>query len=222
LTRITRITPASGASKAPTTGETYDMTESKSIPSLHRVSVTGPRVHLREVGEGDFDAAWAWASREEFFRFLPIEQPDRSDERIWLESVIAEAREVSRRQYQLGIEALNNGSLVGMVRLGIDSERDRSANIGYGINPDFWGLGYATEAARLIVRFGFETLGLHRIWATHHPENFASRRVLDKIGFQEEGRRRDDRFVGGAWYDSVVCSILESEWSPKETDRRAT
>jgi [ribosomal protein S5]-alanine N-acetyltransferase len=62
------------------------------------------------------------------------------------------------------------------------------------------------------VGFGFERLGMHRIWATHHPENVASRRVLDKLGFREEGRRRDDRMIGGQWSDSVVCSLLEDEW----------
>jgi RimJ/RimL family protein N-acetyltransferase len=53
---------------------------------------------------------------------------------------------------------------------------------------------------------------MHRIWATHHPDNIASRKDLDRVGFQEEGRLRDDRFVDGAWHDSVVCSILENEW----------
>jgi RimJ/RimL family protein N-acetyltransferase len=187
------------------------MAYSQSIPTLYPVAIDGLRLRLREVDESDFEAAWAWASRPEFFRFLPIDQPSREDEHVWLESVIKEAQAAPRRQYQLGIDASDAGGLVGMVRIGIDSERHRSASIGYGINPDFWGRGYATEAARLIVRFGFETLGLHRIWATHHPENGASRRVLDKIGFREEGRRRDDRFVDGAWYDSVVCSILESD-----------
>ena len=190
------------------------MADSELMPTLFPVAIDGLRIRLREVDERDFDAAWAWASRAEFFRFLPIDQPAREDEQAWLESVITEARAAPRRQYQLGIDASGVGGLVGMVRIGIDSERHRSANIGYGVNPDFWGRGYATEAARLIVGFGFETLGLHRIWATHHPENGASRRVLDKIGFREEGRRRDDRFVDGAWYDSVVCSILESDSLP--------
>jgi ribosomal-protein-alanine N-acetyltransferase len=190
------------------------MPEAPSIPSIYPASIVGERVRLREVDEDDFEATWTrWGSRTEFFRFLPIEQPTTLDEEhAWLASVINEARAVPRRQYQLGIDAA--GGLVGMVRLGIDSERHRSADLGYGVGPDEWGQGYATEAARLIVRFGFETLGLHRIWATHHPENLASRRVLDKLGFVEEGRRRDDRFVDGAWYDSVVCSMLESDASP--------
>ena len=125
---------------------------------------------------------------------------------------MAEATGTSRRQYQLGIELARTGSVVGMTRIGVDSERHRSANIGYSVAPAFWGRGIASEAAALIVGFGFERLGMHRIWATHHPENAASRRVLDKLGFREEGRRREDRMTGGRWFDSVVCSLLEDEW----------
>ena len=135
----------------------------------------------------------------------------RRGRHLWLELVIAEAVGTPRRQYRLGIELAETGLLVGMMRIGVGSERHRSANIGYGVAPPFWGRGIASEAAALIVGFGFERLGMHRIWATHHPENVASRRVLDKLGFREEGRRRDARMIAGQWSDSVVCSLLEDE-----------
>jgi ribosomal-protein-alanine N-acetyltransferase len=184
----------------------------REVPTIFPVLVEGERLRLREVNIDDLEATWEWASRVEFFRFLPIDQPTREEERAWLDSIVTESHERARHQYELGVEVLDGSELIGMVRLGIDSERHRSANIGYGISPNRWGNGYATEAAQLIVGFGFEALGLHRIWATHHPDNLASRKVLEKVGLREEGRRRDERFVGGLWYDSVVCSILEDEW----------
>ena len=203
-----RATPERGGAR-----QTSRMSELEPVPSTYPVVLDGGRLRLREVGLADLDDAWAWSSDERFFRYLPVEQPaDREAERLWLESVIAEAIGTPRRQYQLGIELAETGSLVGMTRIGVDSERHRSANIGYGVAPAFWGRGIASEAAALIVGFGFERLGMHRIWATHHPENVASRRVLDRLGFREEGRRRDDRMIGGRWSDSVVCSLLEDEW----------
>jgi RimJ/RimL family protein N-acetyltransferase len=187
----------------------------REVPTIFPVLVEGRRIRLREVNIDDFEATWEWASRAELFRFLPIDQPTREEERAWLDSIVPEFHERPRRRYELGIEIVDGSELVGMVRLGIDSERHRSVSMSYGISPNYWGHGYATEATQLIVGFGFEALGLHRVWATHHPDNLASRKVMEKVGLREEGRRRDDRFVGGVWYDSVVCSILEDEWRPR-------
>jgi ribosomal-protein-alanine N-acetyltransferase len=184
----------------------------RAVPRIFPCVLDGQHIRVREVDLGDLEATWAWASRAEFFRFLPVDQPTREEERAWLEAIVADARQIPRRRYELGVEVVEASELVGMVRLAIESERHRNASVGYGIRPDCWGHGYATEAARLIVGFGFESLGMHRIWATHHPDNLASRKVLDRVGFKEEGRRRDDRVVGGAWHDSIVCSILENEW----------
>ncbi len=189
----------------------------RAVPSIFPALVEGERIRLREVNIDDFEATWRWASRPEFFRFLPIDQPTHDEERAGLGSVVVESHGVPRRHYELGIEVVDSCELIGMVRLGIDSERHRSAGIGYGISPDRWGRGYATEAAQLIVGFGFEALGPHRLWATHHPDNLASRKVMEKVAFREEGRRRDDRLVGGVWYDSVVCSILEDDWRLRRT-----
>lgn len=182
------------------------------VPTTFPITIDGERIRLREVNLADLDASWSWASHEEFFRFLPFEQPDREEQLSWLQSVVDESRAVPRRQFQLGIEIVETGVLIGMARLGIESDQHRNASLGYGIHPDYWGQGFATEATRLLLDFGFTILGMHRIWATHHPDNDASRRVLDKAGLREEGRLRDDRLVDGVWYDSVVCSILDTEW----------
>jgi RimJ/RimL family protein N-acetyltransferase len=159
----------------------------RAVPSIFPAMVEGERVRLREVNSDDFEATWGWASRAEFFRFLPIDQPTRDEERAWLDSVVVEAHEVPRRQYELGIEVVDSCELIGMVRLGVDSERHRSASIGYGISPDRWGHGYATEAAELIVGFGFEPSGCtasgRRITRTTLPPARSWRRS----GFEKRG-----------------------------------
>ncbi len=75
-----------------------------------------------------------------------------------------------------------------------------------------WGLGYATEATRLIVAFGFRELGLHRIEATCAPENLGSVRVLEKIGMRREGQLKQHLLAHGAWRDSLVYGVLRGEW----------
>jgi RimJ/RimL family protein N-acetyltransferase len=126
-----RATPESAGER-----QTLRMAELEPVPSSYEVVLEGRRLRLREVGRADLDDAWTWSSAERFFRYLPVGQPaDREAERLWLESVMAEATEMPRRQYQLGIELAETGSLAGMARIGVDSVRHRSANIGYGVSP---------------------------------------------------------------------------------------
>jgi ribosomal-protein-alanine N-acetyltransferase len=183
------------------------------IPSVFPVTIEGERVRLREFTLQDLDRAWEWARHPEFFRYIASGAPrSHEEERTWLNGVLEAATFRPRLYYRLGMELREGKLLIGDAAMGIESDRARGASIGYGVHPDWWGHGYATEAASLIVRFGFQTLRLHRIWGTHHPENVASGRVLEKLGMQYEGRLRDDRFIRGRWYDSVLCSILEEEW----------
>jgi RimJ/RimL family protein N-acetyltransferase len=98
-----------------------------------------------------------------------------------------------------------------MVRLSITSNEHRIAEIGYGINSDFQGLGYMTEAVQAVLNFGFGELALHRIWATTDVENVASCRVLEKVGMVQEGLLRQDKLVRGQWRDSFLYAVLEGE-----------
>jgi ribosomal-protein-alanine N-acetyltransferase len=91
----------------------------------------------------------------------------------------------------------------------------QAAKLGYAIAADHWGRGYATDAARAMVTFGFHELGLHRITAAIGPENAASMAVVKRLGFTREGHLRDHVFTNGAWRDSVLWSILAHEWPPQ-------
>ena len=80
------------------------------------------------------------------------------------------------------------GTLVGSIALHPNA-RDDNGEIGYWIGRPYWGQGYATEAAREVVRYGFEELGLHRVHANHLGSNPASGKVLEKVGMTREGTR---------------------------------
>jgi [ribosomal protein S5]-alanine N-acetyltransferase len=103
------------------------------------------------------------------------------------------------------------GELCGSVGLLINP-RDANAELGYWIGVPYWGRGYATEAAREVVRYGFEQLGLHRIYAAHFGNNPASGRVLRKIGMAYEGTRREHHRKWGEYEDRVEYGLLLGEW----------
>lgn len=87
----------------------------------------------------------------------------------------------------------------------------RNAELGYWITPDEQGNGYATEAADLCLTHAFDELGLHKVWARTVEDNAASKRVLEKLGFQHEGVLREHWQGFGRYVDEHRFGLLESE-----------
>jgi ribosomal-protein-alanine N-acetyltransferase len=108
-----------------------------------------------------------------------------------------------------------NGELCGATGLHI-GEAHKHAELGYWIGVPFWGRGYATEAASAAVSFGFESLGLNRIFAQCFTENAASRRVLEKIGMWREGRLRQHVLKWGEFIDVENYGLLAEEFRTLE------
>jgi [ribosomal protein S5]-alanine N-acetyltransferase len=107
------------------------------------------------------------------------------------------------------------GTLVGSVTAHLNS-RDENAEVGYWIGKPYWGQGYCTEAARELVRYGFEELGLHRIHSNHFGSNVASGRVMQKVGMTCEGTRREHYKRWGAYEDRVEYGLLARDWRAYE------
>lgn len=107
-------------------------------------------------------------------------------------------------------------ALVGAISLRINAGA-RNAELGYWFGVPYWGQGYATEAARAVVGFAFEELGLHRVYAAHMAGNPASGRVMEKIGMQYEGCLRQHDCKWGEFHDLVMRGVLASEWNAVAT-----
>jgi RimJ/RimL family protein N-acetyltransferase len=104
------------------------------------------------------------------------------------------------------------GETVGIVGTYIGDERARVAGLYYLVLPEYQGNGYATEAARLLTEFAFVDLNAQKIAATVIASNAASERVLEKLGFQQEGRRRNQMYKDGKYRDVTEWGLLESEF----------
>ncbi|WP_305784971.1 GNAT family N-acetyltransferase [Symbioplanes lichenis] len=124
-----------------------------------------------------------------------------------LNGILERAVLESRSEYYLAVEV--QGVLAGFCRLGFNGVK--AAKLGYAIGADHWGKGYATDAARTMVDFGFNELGLHRISAAIGPDNHASIAVVECLGMQYEGRIRDHVHTNGAWRDSLLYAVLSHE-----------
>ena len=86
------------------------------------------------------------------------------------------------------------------------------AEMGYDLNPAFWGKGIMTEALSAMIQYGFDYMGLHRIEVLISRQNRRSQSLIRRLGFRKEGVLRDHYFVEGRFSDDMIFSLLKEEW----------
>lgn len=170
----------------------------------------GERVYLRPVeAASDLERCLGWINDPEIQsrlgRRLPI---SRSMEESWFE-----AQYKKDEGFSLAIVLREGDRHIGNCGLHDLDTVNRSAEFGILIGErDAWGRGYGPEAARLLLQFGFDELGLHRIWLRAYSFNRQAVRAYEKAGFTHEGILRGTYYRHGAFHDSIVMSVLEEEW----------
>lgn len=170
------------------------------------------RLILRDFVESDWPAVHEYASDDEVVRYLTFGPNSEEDTRNFLQREISLQTQKPRQHFALAVTLKAQKQLIGICRISTLDTVNKIGSIGYCFIKKFWGQGYATEAVREIICFGFQELGLHRIFATCHPANIASVRVMQKNGMQQEGYLRQHHWIKGEWRDSWLYAILEDEW----------
>jgi ribosomal-protein-alanine N-acetyltransferase len=102
--------------------------------------------------------------------------------------------------------------LIGICNLSPIHVQHSRAELGYDLTPSYWGQGIIPEAAGAVVAVAFEQMALHSLEAQIDPRNIASQRVLEKLGFRQEGYFRENMCIAGEFSDTAVFSLLRSEW----------
>ena len=121
----------------------------------------------------------------------------------------------AREGIRWGITSKGDDRLIGSCGHWRLMKQHFRSEIGYELAPEHWGQGLMTEAIGAIVRFGFERMGLHSIEAQIDPDNLASRKVLEKLGFVQEGYFRENYCLDGQFTDTAVFSLLRARWQEK-------
>lgn len=174
--------------------------------------LTTNRLVLREFTPDDWQATLAYQSHSLYLRFYPWTQRSEADVQAFIGLFLNQQQEQPRRNFQLALAQKSDGRLIGSGGVRVHNAEERQANIGYELNPLFWGNGFATEAVRELLRFGFQTLGMHRICGECVDENAASVRVMEKSGMRREAHFRESTWFKNRWWNSLTYAILEEEW----------
>lgn len=179
----------------------------------------GKRLYLRRPRVADFDE-WS-ALRAESRSFLTPWEPTWPRDALSEDSFRRRVRRAAQEWrdeagyglflVRLADEALLGGITLGSVRRGVA----QTATLGYWIGAPYARQGFMTEAVHCALGFGFERLGLHRVEAACLPNNTASRGLLLKCGFREEGLAREYLKISGRWTDHLLFGILATDNRPR-------
>lgn len=175
-------------------------------PTLHTA-----RLRLRPFHDADADDLFALQSSAHVLRYWDAPPwRDRERARRFIDACRRMAEEGTGAR--LAVDRLDDGTFIGWCSLSGWNPEYRSASLGYCYAETAWGHGFATEAARALLQWAFDTLDVNRVQAETDTRNLASARVLEKLGFVREGTLREDCIVNGDVSDSWVYGLLRREW----------
>ncbi|RYZ62415.1 MAG: N-acetyltransferase [Proteobacteria bacterium] len=167
------------------------------------------RFRLREFERGDFASVHEYASDSEVTQHMEWGPNSEADTQSFIDQVLSDREQSPRLMYDRAITLADTGEVIGSASIRIRDLKNQNADFGYVLNRRYWGQGLATEVALELVRFGFEELKLHRIFATCRPDNHASARVLMKAGLMQEGHLKHTKLIRGVWVDSLLFARVK-------------
>lgn len=182
--------------------------------------LTTERLVLRPLTEDDIETAQSYRQREGVARYLlwEVHEREQGEEQY-------AARRALRRLERDGdglvfaVELAGpgaSGRVIGDMSLFVKSIEHAQLELGWVFHPAVHGRGFATEAARALLRLCFETLGAHRVVAELDPRNEASARLCDILGMRREGHFAEDTLVRGEWADTCIHAILDREFAEQQ------
>ena len=201
-------------------GEDYAramMTQQVPLPATVQFAPDYPivteRLLLRPFSRRDVDAVYSYRSRADVSEYL-FDPPMTYQE--CAEAVRARAGQIAFTgegdKIVLAAERRDDVRLIGEVSLIWRSVPDLQGEVGYIFHPDAHGQGYASEAAGALLAFGFEVMGLHRIYARCDARNTASERVMQRLGMHKDAHFREHMQVKGRWDEELIYAVLEGEY----------
>lgn len=166
------------------------------------------RLILRKIKIDDIEEMYAYGSDKEVAKYVTWETHKSIDDtKQFVEFVLNKYK--NKQVAPWGIEYKENGKFIGTIDFVWWEPNNKGAEIGYAISKDYWGKGLTTEAAKEVVKFGFEKMDLVRIQAKSSAENLGSQRVMEKVGMTFEGTLRKAIFLKGKHQDLKMYSILK-------------
>lgn len=171
--------------------------------------IIGDKIYLRAIESDDIDSYVTWLNDCEVREYLSKALPfNKIREKDWVDGLYKDDHNIV-----FGIALKESDQLIGNIGLHGISMINRHATLGIFIgDKTCWSKGYGTEAVKLVIKYGFEQLNLHRITLTVFDFNARAIRAYEKAGFKMEGIYREHLYRNGKYCDVHFMGILRTEW----------
>lgn len=174
-------------------------------------TLTSERLVMQKMTESDTEDMFAYTSDADLLAHLPLNvTPTRAEAQAAIRSFMDMYH--ARRVAPWGITVRETGRHIGICGFESWNPVTDRAEIGFLVAREFWRQGYASEAARRVMRFGFEKMNLNRVEARVKPDNEPSRLLLQKLGMRYEGLMREHSWWRGRYHDLELYSLLKREF----------
>lgn len=167
------------------------------------------RLIIRDFVMEDWESIHRYASDEQVTKYMEWGPNTERVTKAFVAEMIQVQQDEPRHDYEFAVVLKETGALIGGCGIHVDQF---NGEIGYCFNPNYAGKGYATEAAKALLKFGFTEIGLHRIFAKCRPQNIRSANLMKRLGMKQEGHLREHLYYKGEFHDSVLFSILVNEF----------
>ena len=177
-------------------------------------TLTTERLVLRELAPTDDEAVFLFWSDPEVQKYNaePIQHVTQA--RALIEEWRAE--HAAQTHIYWAVVLTESNTVVGLIDFHRWNRHHHKAEIGYGLARSHWGQGIASEALNAMLSFGFQQMELHRIEANTIADNFRSVRMLERLGFQREGTRRESSWEDdGTYHNSALYGLLRREYEAR-------
>jgi len=169
------------------------------------------RLLLREFSENDAADANLYEGDPEVVRYATHGVRSLAESLTHIQGVLAESRSKTRRVYDFAIVRREDTQLIGRCGMKLTDAEPSEAMLWYVLARSAWGQGYAVEAGRAVLAFGFDELRLHRIFVDIDPRNAGSLRVAEKLELRREAHFLENAWIKGEWTDTMIFARLDRE-----------
>lgn len=171
----------------------------------------GKRIYLRPILESDIPYFLKWMNDEHLTKYLIVYLPQtEASEKRWFERVAKSDTDII-----FSVVEKTTDKLIGTMGLHNISWKDGTATTGSIIGEsEYQNKKYGTEAKMLLLNYAFNTLNLRKICSTVRDFNIKVIKCQEKCGYKEEGRRVEEHYVDGKYYDTILTAVFKKDWLP--------